>query len=780
MKKIIVSLLCLLMVCSFALSVSAEWQNPFKDVKESHWFYSAVKTTAEKGIFNGMSEDRFEPNGKMTRAMFVTTLAKLVNAEVGEYTDTPFTDVKASHWYAKYVQWAYDNKITSGVKADKFGVNDYVTREQMVTLFYNTAVKYGADSSVTDTYKFDKTYDAKRIREYAVTAMKWAMQNSIISGTGVNGNQIVVNPAGTATRAQAAQIITKYLEFTEKDLPPVTGLTINGKPIEEFTIVYGEKNPYVKSGENQGLVAARSLKGYIEDATGFSLEIKNDEADPVGPEILVGPTNREDKGLVTADRDGEEDESFEISVQDSFVLIAGKEDKNNFDGTAFGVYAFAEEILEIEFYSDDVTVYNTIRGKDIPDGYVFKDGPGFTYRAMYWGPLGRDEFSMGDTYQRGWGFAHTVYQLVGFGDAGSENPCLTDPEHLAVIEKNFLANITPEHDHFWVGQNDDSGFCTCANCREVNREEGARGGTMFRLVNRLAKLAQEHGCGHVEIHTLAYDYTFKPGKTKFEDNVVVYYAPVQSCPLHPYNNSTNNCKRNQSITKELAQWDSITSKMYVWDYSTNFMYSQTPLPLTKVLRENFNWFYENGIRGEFNNATSDEVGKLAALKAYLIAELLWNPAMDEDTYRGKIADFLDAYYGPGGNKYLGQYVKLLEDLSGDTDSGFSGHPRSVISNEKTLANNKKVCELFDAAEALCENEEQRIRIRKTRISWTYLYLDALWSTTYEKGTDADRAYYQELATELYEEAKDYNLCWSNSGSVGEAMNFNPEKSPILW
>ena len=385
---------------------------------------------------------------------------------------------------------------------------------------------------------------------------------------------------------------------------------------------------------------------------------------------------------------------------------------------------------------------------------------------------------MGDTYQKGWGFAHTVYQLVGFGDAGSENPCLTDPANIAKIEETFLNIISPEHDHFWVGQNDDGAFCRCDNCTAVNREEGCRGGTMFRLVNRLAKLAQEHGCGHVEIHTLAYDYTFKPGNSRFEDNVVVYYAPVQSCPLHTYNES--NCKLNHSISKELATWDSQTSKMYVWDYSTNFKYSQTPLPLTKVLRENFNWFYENGIRGEFNNATSDEVGKLAALKAYLIAELLWDPDMDEETYRGKIAGFLDAYYGPGGNKYLGQYITLLEELSDGNCSGFSGHPNSVISNEDAIAYNDTVCALFDAAEAMCENEEQRIRIRKTRISWTYLYLDALHTQTYDKGTDEDRAYYEALATELYEEAKDYKLCWSNSGSSGEEMNFNATKSPIYW
>ena len=780
MKKLLISLIAVILLCSMAVGINAadEWKSPFKDVKKSHWFYDAVKTTVEKGIFTGMTEDTFQPNGKMTRAMFMTTLAKMVNAEVGEYKGLPFTDVKASHWYAPYVQWAYDNQITSGMSADRFGVNDPITREQMVTLFYNTAAKYGADTTVSDTYKFDKTYDASKIREYAIEPMKWAMQNSIISGAGVNGKEIVVDPWGTATRAQAAQIINMYIAFTEKDMPAVTGLTINGNPIESYTIVYGAENPYVYYGKNQGLNAAERLQGYIKDATGFTLEITNDSQEPEGCEILVGPTNRETMGLVTVDRDGEAGESFEITVQGNFVVIAGKYDKNNYDGTYFGAINFAKEILDIDFYSDGVTVYNTIRGLDVPDGYEYKYSPAFEYRAMYWGPLGRDEFCQGDTYQRGWGFAHTIYQLVGFGDAGSANPCLTDPANIAKIEETFLANITPNHDHFWVGQNDDGAFCTCSNCQAVYREEGCRGGTMFRLVNRLAELAEEHGCGDVEIHTLAYDYTFKPGKTKFEESVVVYYAPVQSCTGHPY--TSQNCKLNKSISNQFAQWRENTSKMFVWDYSTNFKYSQSPMPITKVLRENFNWFAQNGVVGEFNNATSDEVGELASLKAYLIAELLWDPMMDEETYQTKITGFLDAYYGPGGNKYIGEYINIINELSEPNCFGYSAHPNSIIKNEDAIANNDKICALFDAAEAMCENEEQRIRIRKTRISWTYLYLDALWSTTYEKGTDADRTYYQELATELYEEAKDYNLVWSNSGSTGEEMKFDATKSPIHW
>ncbi len=763
MKKLLISLIAVILLCGMALSVSAEWQNPFIDVKESHWFYDAVKTTVEKGIFNGMTENTFDPNGKMTRAMFMTTLANMVGAEVGEYTGMPFTDVKADHWYAPYVQWAYDNGISSGMSETRFGVNDPITREQMVTLFYNTAAKFGADTTITDTYKFDKTYDAEKIREYAVDPMKWAMQNSIISGSGVNGKEIVVDPWGTATRAQAAQIITMYLKFTEKDLPAVTGLTINGNPIEDYTIVYnGQKS------------AANALKKYIENATGVSLDVTTDSQEPEGPEFLVGKTNREDMGLVKADRDGDRVDSFEISVQGDYVLIAGKSERSDHDGTEFGVYAFAEEILDVEFYSDGVSVYNIVRNRDIPDGYEFKDGPGYEYRVVYWGGLVSSELSTGEPIRRA-GIMHNMHELVGFGDARSADPCLTDENNLATIEKNFLAMLRPDLEAVWVTQNDTEENCTCANCKAVYTAGGGRAATLMHLMNRLAAAAEREGYPNVEIWTYAYEYSIRPVNFQLDDQVVIYFAPIECCASHAYNDPT--CRTNTNICKWLEGWDAVTKKIYTWDYSTNFYYSQSPMPLTKTFRENKNWFYEHGIRGEFNNAIDSRIGEFDALKAYLLAELQWDPTMDEATYRGKILSFLNAYYGPGG-KYINEYINLTEELCDSNHFAYSPPPSSIIASDVVVANNDKVQAMWDAAEALCENDTQLRRIRLSRASWTYMYLDALYRTTYASGTDADREYYQALATEYYNEVKDYGLRWSETN--GKEINFNPEKSPVDW
>ena len=764
MKKVLISLIAVILLCSMAIGVAADdWNNPFKDVKESHWYYDAVKTTVEKGIFSGMTPDTFQPNGKMTRAMFMTTLAKLVNAEVGEYTGMPFTDVKASHWYAPYVQWAYDNKITSGMSDTLFGVNNPITREQMVTLFYNTAAKFGADTSITDTYKFDKTYDASKIREYAVEPMKWAMQNSIISGSGVEGNQIIVDPWGTATRAQAAQIITMYLAYTEKDLPAVTGLTINGNPIENYTIVY--------SGQKS---AANALQKYIKNATGVTLDVTTDSQDPEGPEILVGKTNREDMGLVKADRDGGGIESFEISVQGNNVLIAAISERSDHDGVLFGVYAFAEEILEVEFYSDNVKVYNTVRNKNIPDGYVFKDRPGYEYRVVYWGGLVSSELATGEPIKRA-GIMHNMHKLVGFGNDRSPDPCLTDENNLATIEKNFLAMLKPGLEAVWVTQNDTEESCTCANCRAVYTKDGGRGATLMHLMNRLADAAAKAGYPDVEIWTYAYEYSIRPVKFQLDPQVVIYFAPIESCACHAYNDP--DCKTNRNTKSWLEGWDAVTEKIYTWDYSTNFYHSQSPMPLTKTFRENKNWFYDNGVRGEFNNAVDSRIGEFDALKAYLLAELQFDPTMDEATYRGKILSFCNAYYGPGG-KYVNDYINLTEQLCDANCFGYNAVPSSIITSDVVLANNDKIQAMWDAAEALCENDTQLRRIRMSRASWTYMYLDALYRTTYADGSAAEKATYEKLATEYYNEVEDYGLRWAETG--GKDIFFDPTKSPDDW
>lgn len=771
-KALILTVLSFVMLSGITSGLYAEeWQNPFKDVKSSAWYYDAVKNTVEKGIFTGVSDDRFAPNTKMTRAMFVTTLAKMVDAEITEYTGTPFTDVKADAWYAPYVEWAYENEITNGVSADKFGVNNPISREQMVTLFYNTAKKYGHDVSVNNLYKYLKVSDKSAIETWAQEAVKWALQNSILSGTGTKGTMVIISPDKTATRAEAAQLITKYIEFTQKDMPKVTGFTINGNPIENYTIVYGAEAPYPKGIKK----AANSLAEYIKNATGYDLPVVTDAEDPTGYEIIVGITNRESMGIVSADRDGEDIASFEISVQGNNILIAGKSDKKGHDGSRFGVYAFAKELLCVEFYTDDVCVYNVIRTMDIPDGYVFKDGPGYEYRVVYWGGLVSDEMSTGEPQVRA-GMMHNMWELIGHGDNRSPDPCLTDEANIETIKANFLKEIEgrPDLEAIWVSQNDTHEHCMCSNCLDVYREEGSRAGTLMRLCNILADVAAENGLPELEIWTLAYHYTAVPVRSVLDEQVVVFYCTINNCASHPYNDPS--CSLNRSVYNHLTGWDAACEKLYAWDYSTNFKYSLTPMPLLTAFRENRNWYYELGVRGEFNNAIDSRIGEFDALKAYALSELEWDPTMSEDEYNEKINKFLKAYYGPGW-KYIREYIDLTEELSDANCFGYYCAPASVIKDAVVLEYAQRIENMWDAAEALCDNEEQRQHIRISRTSWTFLYLSGSYTARYVNGDAVSRAAYSADVTSFYNEAKGYSLRWAETAG---SIVFEDTNPPIEW
>lgn len=763
MKRLLIAVAILLLLCAMAVGINAG-DKRFSDVKEGAWYYDAVTSVVEKGIFSGVSEDKFAPNTGMTRAMFVTTLAKVMGEEVGEYTGTPFTDVKAGAWYAPYVQWAYEKGITSGVNETTFGVNNLISREQIVTLFYNAAVKYGYDTEISDTFRYDRISDKAKIESWAKDAMKWAMQNSVISGTGTNGKMILVSPDSTATRAQAAQIITTFLAYTEKDLPPVTGLTFNGNPIESYTIVYRDGNKICKD-------AAKQLQSYIADACGVTLEVITDAAESEGNEILVGHTNRENYG-VTYYHDGEDICSFEITVQGNYVTVAGKDD--NYEGSEYAVYWFAKEILGMGFFTDDVREIPVCRNKNIEDGYIFRESPLYEYRQIYWSSY-PDEVGTGSPFY-GTGMVHNITEFTGgLGRSTGDDPCLTDPE---IIEnaKNAvvtLLNKKPGLDTMWISMNDTDSCCMCAECQEVYREEGSRFGTWARFLNIIAETAEPIN-DHVDFWTLAYLYCTAPCNSELDENVVVYYTTIRNCASHTYNDPS--CPLNQSIYNHMTGWSKVCSKMYVWDYSTDFTFNLSAFPITTTLRENKSWFYDLGVRGEFNNAVVGHTGEFGSLKAYLIGELQWDPKMPEDEYNEKIDRFLKAYYGQGWTA-IREYIDLTEELSDENHFSYYAYPRSILRDDQVLEYTERFDALWDKAEALASSEEELKRIQTSRLSWRFMRLNGSYMSRYAEGDAASRSAYMEENTKFYNDAMKDGVKWTEKG-VNVA--FNAEYPPYYW
>ena len=175
---------------------------PFTDVAENAWYYDAVVYVYENGMMTGTNDGTtFSPAMSLTRGMMAQVM---FNLEKGTAPATgSFTDVAADAWYADAVNWAAANGIVGGYGNGKFGPEDSITREQMAVLLYNYAKFKGYDmTATTDLTAFS---DDEKVSDWAEYAMKWAVAEGLI-----NGSNNALNPLGTASRAEVAQILMNF------------------------------------------------------------------------------------------------------------------------------------------------------------------------------------------------------------------------------------------------------------------------------------------------------------------------------------------------------------------------------------------------------------------------------------------------------------------------------------------------------------------------------------------------------------------------------------------
>ncbi len=214
MKRIICLLLTVVMLVGMIpMAVIAEDTVPappsFSDVKEGAWYADAVAYCLEKGYISGMSPTTFLPNDNLTRAQFLTILAKLDGIDLTRYEgkDAGFEDIKPAHWWNEVICWAVEKGYTSGISATMFGPGNNVTRAQVARFFYVYTEKTGG--SIGGRADISGYPDAGKVAEWAKTPVEWAVSTGLISGV-KKGEVNYLSPNGTATRAQAARMFMQY------------------------------------------------------------------------------------------------------------------------------------------------------------------------------------------------------------------------------------------------------------------------------------------------------------------------------------------------------------------------------------------------------------------------------------------------------------------------------------------------------------------------------------------------------------------------------------------
>lgn len=175
---------------------------------QGHWAKDDIQFVVDRGLMNGASATAFDPDGAVTRGMFVATLGRLAGADVSGYATSSFTDVGADAYYMGYVEWAVEKGIVGGTSATTFAPDDAVTREQMAVMMANYARAAGI--SLPKVHTENSFADGADISAGAREAVKAMQMAGVLAGR--DGNRF--DPQGTATRAQAAAALHRFMEVT--------------------------------------------------------------------------------------------------------------------------------------------------------------------------------------------------------------------------------------------------------------------------------------------------------------------------------------------------------------------------------------------------------------------------------------------------------------------------------------------------------------------------------------------------------------------------------------
>lgn len=187
-------------------NTSSKNMDKFVDVSH-HWAADSIQFVVEKGYFAGTSENSFSPDVPMTRAMVVSVLGRIANAQGN--TTTKFADIDQNQYYAPFIGWALENKIASGVSETEFNPNANITREQLAVMFLNFIKSQG--------YAFDAEKDVsftdyENISPWAAESVDIMVKAGILNGR-TDGS---FDPKGVATRAEVATLLKLFLEKANK------------------------------------------------------------------------------------------------------------------------------------------------------------------------------------------------------------------------------------------------------------------------------------------------------------------------------------------------------------------------------------------------------------------------------------------------------------------------------------------------------------------------------------------------------------------------------------
>ena len=469
---------------------------------------------------------------------------------------------------------------------------------------------------------------------------------------------------------------------------------------------------------------ADSLNVYLQKAT--SIRLEKVALDAQGPKIRFE--------LVEQPTD-----FIQISWQGQDLVFQANSKEMAFGG----LYAFLEQQLGVRWY-DPETMHIPLRSTfALPKGEVLSHRPKVTTRTVharlfYEHPEFAQKLRVTDVAFPDYipeARVHTFHKFMPHEKYYAEHPeyfalrngqrlptqlCLTNSNVLSIVKDSVQALFDryPSYKVISVSQDDNTQYCQCYACEKIHQETGSPAGSMIAFVNAVAADFPDK-----TISTLAYQYTRKPSSLQPAENVLITLCSIECDRSVPI---AEGCL---AFAKDLEGWSALTSNIRIWDYTTQFTNFLAPFPNWQTLQPNIDLFVKNNARWIFEQH-SNQPSELFALRAYLTAQLLWDPEQD---FNALLADFTSGYYGAAG-PYILTYINRISEamaeaqpfflfLYGDPSQGFD----SFLAAEKLREYNR----LFDAAAAAVAGQSQlENRVAEARLSIDYALLEA-----YRKGLD---------------------------------------------
>ena len=488
-------------------------------------------------------------------------------------------------------------------------------------------------------------------------------------------------------------------------------------------------------------------------------------------------------------------DSFKIEVSlrgDVGMTIRG----GNGRGVIYAVYRFLEKYAGFRYLAPGLET-QTEDDVIITEGTLMDYSPQILGRRLSWTSVsGQLDWMLknginnptispelgGDYLNYGDYFVHTIGKLsettYPYPDYCS-NPCLTDPEIYETVLKNVRAALekNPKITIISISQTDVEDWCHCPNCSKIEEEEGSYAGVWIRFVNKIAEELEDE-YPDVLIDTLAYKHTQTPPKiTKPHKNVCVRLCSIKCCFTHPL--SDPNCEAGKKFYDDIVGWGAICDNVHIWDYTTNFHYYISTFANFGVLQKNMQFFAENNVTCMFPQGNGQGAsGEFGELRAYLLAQLMWNPYMTEEEYYGYMDDFLKGYYGAGWENIRdfidkttelaangGYSINEEDETLGDAvcGQGIYDHPFTAITRQEYLNYEYLFDEYWALAEELAGDRVEYVRrsMLQWRLTKLYLYPDA------------------EKAQKLIDDAKALGVVWKE-GKPNVLPESDLSLSPFFW